>query len=312
MTHPVLIIGEDSQELAALLERQSEPELVVTIAGDAEEAVAVYSGQEILFGDPLSISKVLPDLPDIEWVQSTWAGVTPLLELERRDYQLTGIKGAFGPQLSEYVLSYMLAHEFRILERVEDQRARQWRPTASGSLQGKRLGVMGTGSIGEAIAIRANQNGMIVTGLSRSGKPSSSFEKIYTTSHIAEFLSQLDYLVAVLPDTVETSNLLNHETLPKLPAHACFINVGRGNVVDDNALVNALESGTLGGAVLDVFSEEPIPEDSALWATPNLIVTPHIAAVSHPELIVPIFLENYRRFVSGRALKYLVSFERGY
>ena len=171
---------------------------------------------------------------------------------------------------------------------------------------------MGTGSIGAAVASQAKNNGMVVTGLSRSGESNNSFARVYTTADMAEFLVPLDYLVSVLPDTPATDGLLNAETLALLPAHACFINVGRANVVDDDALIAALRNGTLGGAVLDVFDEEPVPRDSPLWDAPNLVMTPHIAAISHPELIAPIFLDNYRRFVAGRSLKNLVSFELGY
>ena len=116
----------------------------------------------------------------------------------------------------------------------------------------------------------------------------------------------------MLPDTPQTDNLLDAEALSLLPSHACFVNVGRANVVDDDALVAALRAGKLGGAVLDVFEEEPIPQDSPLWDTPNLLVTAHMAAVSHPELIVPIFLDNYRRYRAGSKLTNVIDFDLGY
>ncbi len=214
--------------------------------------------------------------------------------------------------MSEYVVGYLLAHELRIVRRLDEQRARRWWPEQSGTLEGKRLGIMGAGSIGRAIAKRARALGAWVTGISRSGTESPEFGAVYPLEHLAEFLQDLDYLVAVLPDTPETQNLLNEETLALLSPHAYFINVGRANVVDDAALIAALEQHRLAGAVLDVFDEEPVPEDSPLWNTPNLLMTAHMAAVSHPEIIAPIFLENYRRFVSGRDLFHVVSFEHGY
>lgn len=308
----VLILGELAAEYGSLVAANAGPSVQVTVCPDAADVKASYTDQAIVLGDPVSISQVLGDLPAVQWVQSTWAGITPLLEIERRDYLLTGIKGAFGPQMSEYVLGYMLAHELRITERLDQQRKHQWRETESGTLPGKKIGVMGTGSIGEAIASRACQNGMVAIGLSRSGEPNSTFERVYTAAELDGFLSGLDYLVSVLPDTAATDKLLNETTLAQLPSHACFINVGRANVVDDDALIAALKSNALGGAVLDVFDEEPVPDDSPLWDAPNLLMTPHIAAVSHPELIVPIFLENHERFISGRPLKNLISFEHGY
>jgi len=308
----VLILGELAAEYGSLVAASADSSIPVTVCPDPEDVSTAFEDQPIILGDPLSTSQVLADMPAVKWVQSTWAGVTPLLEMDRRDYLLTGIKGVFGPQMSEYVLGYMLAHELRITERSKEQRKHEWRETISGTLPGKKIGIMGTGSIGEAIAARAKQNGMVVTGHSRSGRPDNSFEQVYTTADLAGFLSGLDYLVSVLPDTPETGNLLNRTTLAHLPSHACFINVGRANVVDDSALIEALKNKKLGAAVLDVFDEEPLPKDSPLWDTPNLHVTPHIAAVSYPELIVPIFLENYERFVSGRTLINLIDFDHGY
>lgn len=307
----ILIIGHDADALAALV-REGEPDADLALAGTASEALEAYAGQRVLFGSPLAISEALPRMPAVDWVQSTWAGVKPLIALERRDYLLTGIKGVFGRQMAEYVAGYLLAHELRILQRYEGQRARHWWEGVSGTVGGKRIGIMGTGSIGADIATLCAGLGMIVTGLSLSGSPAPGFEQVLPVARISEFLPELDYLVAVLPDTPQTDSLLNAETLSLLPSHACFVNVGRANVVDDTALVSALRSGNLGGAVLDVFDEEPIPDGSPLWETPNLLVTAHMAAVSHPELIVPIFLDNYRRYRAGAKLNNIVEFDRGY
>ncbi|MEJ2129139.1 MAG: D-2-hydroxyacid dehydrogenase [Woeseiaceae bacterium] len=310
MNHSVLIVSSDAEQLAGLIHTRDG--LAVATASDENEAIAAYDGQSILFGSPLLISKVIADMPAVEWVQSTWAGNTPLLEIARRDYVLTGIKDVFGPQMSEYVIGYLLAHELRVAQRLLRQQRRQWCPEQSGRLAGKRMGVMGTGSIGQAIAIQAANFGVSATGLSRTGRPVAGFEHVFPVERIREFLPGLDYLVAVLPDTAETTHLLDAETLAMLPGHAVFVNVGRANVVDDNALVAALGEGKLGGAVLDVFDEEPLPDESPLWDTPNLTITAHIAAVSYPELIVPIFLENYRRFTSNQEMMHIIDFEQGY
>jgi phosphoglycerate dehydrogenase-like enzyme len=171
---------------------------------------------------------------------------------------------------------------------------------------------MGTGSIGKHIAHTAGRFGMTVTGLSRSGTPASGFENVTRVSQLHEFLAGIDYLVSALPQTADTDQLLDAKALAELPADAYFINVGRSNVIDDTALINALRSGKLAGAALDVFDEEPLPQDSPLWTAPNLSITAHIAAVSRPSLIVPIFVENYRRFVAGQPLNYVVDFDAGY
>lgn len=307
----VLIISKDAEALAELV-NQGAPSIDVAIARAASEARSAYAGQRVLFGGPDSLAEILPELPAVEWVQSTWAGVTPLLHIDRRDYVLTSIKGVFGPQMSEYVLGYLLAHELRIVRRLDEQRAHEWWPGESGTLAGKRLGIMGTGSIGRAIAERARAMGVFVTGLSRSGTELPEFDSVFPVTHLDGFLASLDYLVSVLPDTKETDKLLDARALGLLPAHAVFINVGRANVVDEDALIEALRSDKLAGAVLDVFDEEPVPAESPLWDAPSLLMTAHMAAVSHPELIAPIFLENYRRFVSGRELINVVNFDTGY
>ena len=214
--------------------------------------------------------------------------------------------------MSEYVLGYLLAHELKILERGKAQREHRWFTALSGTLRGKRLCIMGTGSIGRHIANTAGNFGVATTGLNRSGTPSAEFAEVLPVSQLHEFLARADYLVSTLPQTPATDGLLDAAALAELPAHAYFVNVGRGNVVDDEALAEALRSGRLAGAALDVFDEEPVPPDSSLWDTPNLSITAHIAAVSHPLLIVPIFVENYRRYVDGRTMKYRVDFDAGY
>jgi phosphoglycerate dehydrogenase-like enzyme len=307
----VLIVGTDAPEYARLIDA-AEPSISVTTCQNAAEARAAYADQPILFGNPESIAQVLPDMPTVEWVQSTWAGVTPLFEISRRDYLLTGIKGVFGPQMSEYVIGYMLANELKVIRRLAAQRDRQWFEKASGTLLGKKIGVMGTGSIGQAIARRAKDNGMTVTGLSRTGASNPDFENVFKVDELHAFLHGLDYLVSVLPHTSETDQLLDQTALAQLSTRAYFINVGRANVVDDEALVSALASGELGGAVLDVFDVEPVSAESPLWDVPNLLITGHIAAISHPDLIAPIFLENYKHFVSGQPLQNVISFDNGY
>ena len=307
----VLIIGADAEEYVRFIDA-AEASIPVTTCRNAAEARAAYTEQAILFGNPKSIAQVLPDMPTVEWVQSTWAGVTPLLEIGRRDYLLTGIKGVFGPQMSEFVIGYILASELKVIERLAAQRDRQWFEKASGTLLGKKIGVMGTGSIGQAIARRAKDNGMTVTGLSRTGASNPDFENVFKVEDLHQFLHDLDYLVSVLPHTTETDQLLDQSALAQLPAHAYFINVGRANVVDNVALVSALASDQLRGAVLDVFDVEPVPAESPLWDAPNLLITGHIAAISHPGLIAPIFLENYKRFVSGQSLQNVINFDIGY
>ena len=307
-----LIITAIAEELAGEIARLADFPIAIKACTTAEQALAEYTDESVIFGNPDMIAEVLPKMWAVGWIQSTWAGVAPLMALDQRDYVLTGIKDVFGPQMSEYMIGYLLAHELKVVPRADAQRAHNWYKTYSGTLQGKRLGVMGTGSIGRHIAKTATQFGVKVRGLSRSGAESPEFEQVLKVAQLHDFLEDLDYLVAALPQTTATDKLLDAAALAKLPAHAYFINVGRSNVVDDDALIDALRNNKLAGAALDVFDEEPIPRDSPLWDAPNLSITAHIAAVSHSSLIVPIFVENYRRYISEQPLKFVIDFDAGY
>ena len=131
-------------------------------------------------------------------------------------------------------------------------------------------------------------------------------------AELTAFLADVDYLVSVLPDTPATTGLLDAAAFEALPAHAYFINVGRGNIIDEMALLDALQNTQIAGATLDVFDKEPVPATSPLWDAPNLSITAHIAAISHPSLIVPIFVNNYRRYTNNEPLQHVIDLERGY
>jgi len=313
MTEPaVLILAEDADDYLPSLTGLLRQGVEVATASDSASVLAAWSGQEVLLAQPDLAAAVLKDLPGIHWVQSTWAGVEPLLGAGRRDYLLTGVRDVFGPMMSEYVFGYLLAHELRMTARRQHQKSRRWWPEDSGSLNGKVLGVMGTGSIGRHIAGTGVSFGLRVLGYSRSGRPVDGFERVYSPSQLFEFLPRLDYLVAVLPRTRETDGLLDARAFGAMRPSCVLVNVGRGNAVNQAALGAALRQGQLAGAVLDVFGDEPLPADSPLWDAPGCTVTAHVAARSRPEDIARIFVENYNRYVAGEALNYLVDFERGY
>ena len=307
-----LIITRIADEFLGEIRKLSGIDIDAVACRTTEEALDAYDGERVLFGNPDQIAAVLPSMPDVEWVQSSWAGVTPLIEHPRRNYVLTGVKGVLGPQMFEYVFGYVLAHELRILRRKHEQKKRHWFREHSGVVDGKTIGIMGTGSIGGHIADTAKAFNLSTLGLSRSGAPTAGFDQVFSVAELDQFLSRSNYLVSTLPDTPETNGLLNEDTLAALPEHAYFINVGRANIVDDEALTRALRTGRLAGAALDVFDTEPLPADSPLWTTPNLSVTAHIAAISHPLLLVPIFVDNYRRYKNNQPLKYVVDFDAGY
>ena len=311
-TPSVLILASDAQEYLPLLEDLAGGGVAVTVAETVGKARRAYVGQTVILGQPDLVAEALGEMPGVRWVQSNWAGVTPLLDLGRTDYLLTGVKDTFGSQMAEYVLGYLLANELKIFERLGRQANRCWWEEPSGSLKGKTLGIMGTGSIGSDIARMAKPFGMRITGFSRSGASAQGFERVFAGNQLDDFLVEPDYLVCVLPDTPDTRHLLDAGAFRAMKKDCYLVNVGRGALINEEALAEALVKGELSGAVLDVFQDEPLPQESPLWNAPGLIATAHVAAKSWPQDIARIFIENYRRFVAGEPLKYQVDFEKGY
>ena len=268
---------------------------------------------DIVLGEPKLIRDALARLSSLKWVQAIYAGVEPLVDpTQRHDYILTNARGVFGGPMSEYVLGYLLFHEKRILERIQAQRSMQWQRGESGLLRGKTIGLLGVGSIGAHIAATAKHFGMTVRGFTRESESSADVDQYFHGTDLLKFLEGLDYLVCILPRTEGTNQIVDSKLLAALPPHAVFVNVGRGNAVDEPALVKALNEGKLAVAVLDVFEKEPLPEGHPFWTTPNLYMTFHTSAISYPEDIAKLFIENYQLYLAGKPLKYVVDFERGY
>jgi phosphoglycerate dehydrogenase-like enzyme len=210
------------------------------------------------------------------------------------------------------VFGYLLFHEKKMLERIKTQQSTKWERPESGVLRGKTVGLLGVGSIGAYLAGTAKHFGMTVRGYTRSSETSAEVDRYYHGEDLLEFVEGLDYLVSILPRTQETNKIVDTKLLEALPRHAIFINVGRGNAVDEPALVKALKEGKLAAAILDVFEKEPLPEGHPFWSTPNLYMTFHTSAISYPEAITKLFIENYQRYIEGKPLKYVVDFEKGY
>lgn len=274
------------------------------------ESAMPYAGEaEILFGAPDLLAAVLPHCPKVRWVQSSWAGIKPLVECPRRDYRLTGVKELFGPPMTEFVLGWLLAIERRIPQRA---RARHWDNTPDGDVAGKVVGIMGTGSIGIAVARGCRSLGMTTHGLNTDGRSVEQFEACWPVAERLAFAAGLDYLVALLPDTPQTDNLIDAALLGALKPGAVFINAGRGNAVVLDDLLAALTNGTLRHAVLDVLPQEPLPDESPLWQIDGLSITSHTAAPTPEAAIVEIFCDNYRRFMAAEPLRYPIDLSRGY
>ena len=309
----LVILSSDAEVYLEIITKAALPMLAIEISREVNLENRHISECDILLGSPDLVSRALPHVGGLKWVQSTWAGINSIMAPGlRRDYMLTGVKGIFGPLMGEYVICHLLMHVRDSLQRYRNQLEKKWDMTPPGTLQEKTIGIMGLGSIGRHIAKMVLPFGMKTRGFSRSRTSCEGIEHCFLPHQLITFVRDLDYLVCVLPDTPETSELLNESVLRAMRDTALIINVGRGNVVHEPSLVRALENGTLGGAVLDVFQEEPLPVPHPLWESPNTIITSHTAAMSSPELVAPIFIENYHRFIHNMPLNYLIDFDTGY
>jgi phosphoglycerate dehydrogenase-like enzyme len=311
--HQLLILSQDFEVYKHLIEQERLPGLSILAVSEPDEAIRMGSECDLAFGEPFRVSMVLSYLPFLKWVQTTWAGIEPLLSSElRRDYILTNARNVYGMMMSEYVFGYLLMIERHILSRWQAQLTGKWDDMPNGTLKGKRLGLLGVGTIGAHLATTAKHFGMQVYGYTRESETCAEVDRYFHGAALINFAADLDYLVCTLPGTAATKCMVNAELLAALPPRAWLVNIGRGSTLDENALVAVLNTGSLAGAILDVFAEEPLPPAHALWSTPNTFNTSHTAARNYPPDIAALFIENYKLYIHGKPLLYQVNFESGY
>jgi phosphoglycerate dehydrogenase-like enzyme len=311
--HQLLILSQDFEVYKRLIEQMKLPGLSILVANEPDEAIHIGGECDLIFGEPSLVSKVLNHLPHIKWVQTSWAGVEPLLVPSiRRDYMLTNARNVYGAMMSEYVFGYLLMIERRILPRWQAQLSGKWDNSPYSNLKGKLLGLLGVGTIGAHLAATAKHFGMRVYGYTYNTETCAEVDRYFHGGDQLNFASNLDYLVCCLPGTAATASIVDEAFLDALPHRAWLVNIGRGTTVNEAALVNALNNRSLAGAVLDVFMEEPLPRAHPLWSTPNTFITSHTAARNYPPDIASLFIKNYKLFILGKPLLYQVNFERGY
>ena len=309
----LLIFESDASAYLGEISKRDLGNIEIVAAVDDQQAQKYASWANIILGQPALIASILKETDQLQWVQSTFAGVEPLCKPGLpQNYLLTGVKDIFGPLMSEYVFGHILSRERSILATDRNQQNRVWQRIKYRSLANITIGIVGLGSIGQAIARTAAHFNMRVLGMKRTSGEVDFVDQLYLPSELDIFLPQLDYLVLILPDTSESRNFITRKELNMMNEGAILINVGRGVTVNQSDLIAALESKTIGGAILDVFEEEPLLPDNPLWGMKNVVVTPHNSAYSFPEQVVDIFCENYQRFVDGLPLRYAVDFNRGY
>lgn len=311
--HLLLTLSRDPDEFEAGLERLHLPGLQVVVPRD-EKTIRDYITQaDILLANPPIAAQWLDQAQNLRWVQSTFAGIDALAAPGlRRDYLLTNVKDVYGPAMAEYVFAFILGLEKELFAFRNAQQEKRWDQKPSRTLEGKTLGVLGTGSIGREIARAGKTFGLRTVGLRRGQGSVEHFDAVYPMQELHTVLTQSDYLVCVLPNTPETVGLLDADAFATARPGSIFLNIGRGNTVDESALTKALDRGQIRTAVLDVMNAEPLPPESPLWGREDVYITPHVSGYIVSDRIFSIFEENYRRFLAGEELLYQVDFTRGY
>lgn len=250
-------------------------------------------------------------------IQVGGAGVDKLLPAKglAEDVIITNSSGSHEPEMPEFVIAAMMAMTYRLPTYLDQQRARQWkRGVPVGTVAGSTMCVVGLGTIGQSIATRARALGMRVTGVRRSGAPVAGVDQVATMENRLEAIAGANVLVVVTPLTAETDGLISREEIAALNPQALLIDVSRGGVTDIDAVVDALGSGQLAGAAMDVFRPEPVPPTSPLWEVENLLITPHIAGTSpyYVHRWAQFFLQNLAALEAGTPLINVVDRSRGY
>ena len=274
---------------------------------------------EIFFGWPPT--ELLKEAQHLSWVHLPSAGADGYTNPEiyaHPDVILTNSSGVYGIPMAEHAFSMMLAFSRTLHTYIRFQQDRHWEKLpVSGELYGKTLGILGLGDIGTEIALRAKAFGMQVWALKRrvAAKP-DYVDELVGPAGLRDLMGVSDYVVIALPLTAETTRLIGEQELGWMRSHAVLINVGRGPIVDEQALIKALQEGRLAGAGLDVFEEEPLPQASPLWDMPNVIITPHSGGVT-PESArrtTEIFCLNLKLWLDGRKEEMInvVDMEVGY
>lgn len=310
----VTILSRDATAFYSLL-TQARPD-ILTVCQHSEQ-VATLDPQRVtvLLADPDLAATLVPHCPHLQWCQSTWAGNAPLLSQSKHDYLLTGVKNIFGEQMREYVFAHLLYFSRDIARFQALQEApgpKRWMQPPTGTLAGQTLAILGAGSIAAALVPVAQALGMTVIGLNRNGTPVEGYQHTYSLADKCTLAKRADAVVNLLPDTPATQNVIDNAFLRALPGHAVLINAGRGAAIDDEALLEALDDARLRAAVLDVFRTEPLPQGHPYWTHPKVMVTQHTAAISHPNEVAGVFLDNAQRYYEGQALRYLLDFGKGY
>lgn len=255
--------------------------------------------------------------PNLKWIQGMSAGVDrlPLAKLAEKDILLTNVRGAHAIQMAEHVIwsIFNLLRQGRQVMHQQDQKIWSAKLRVE-EMYEKTVCIIGAGTIGEAVADKCRAFGMTVLGISRSGRSNPVYDRIGTLEELPNFLQISDVVVAILPLTPDTVNFFNSERFSQMKGGAYFVNVARGPVVDEEALLQALDTGKLRGAALDVFVNEPLPETSPFWTMENVFITPHIGGRStgYTKRMFEVLFKNIKYYPERGEMINSIKLDQGY
>ena len=312
MARPSVLVYHADRRYAELV-RVPKRGVSVQIAATPSEASGAIADTEILYAWKFP-APLYARAGRLKWLQVMGAGVDWALVPELPPHvQVTRAPGVFGPWMAEYVVAWCSWVTQRMKVYRDAQRQRRWDDhVLPDRLGGKTVTIVGLGDIGRDIARAARALGMRVLGVSRRGRPVREATRMYPVAAMARALREADFVVLLLPLTPETRGIIGADALSVMKSSAWLINIARGAVVNESALMEALEQRRIAGAVLDVFDREPLPPSHPLWKMDNVVVTPHISGPSTADAIAPVFNDNLARYLARRPLRHVVDRRQGY
>ncbi|MFQ5789073.1 MAG: D-2-hydroxyacid dehydrogenase [Acidobacteriota bacterium] len=314
---PVFQMTRERYEAAARRHRDLAGHVQASIGCDLDSFYEAMKSADVLVGWNFPRGDLATRAPRLKWIHVWGAGVEHLLPLDwlPPGVSLVNNRGVHAQKAGEYMVMAILMLNNAVPALVTSQRRAQWKEIFSTSVAGKTLAVIGVGHMGGTGARRAKQLDMSVLGVRRTPRPHRYVDEMYGPDELHRVLPRADFVLVTTPLTTQTRNLIGRRELDLMKPHAGLINMARAQVVDYDALREKLTRGELSGAILDVFDPEPLPSDSPLWATPNLIMTPHVAsddAEQYMPLTLDLVFDNLRRHLAGRPLRNRVQRDREY
>jgi phosphoglycerate dehydrogenase-like enzyme len=307
MSARIIFIGAPEADASVFEARARDdfPGIPLFATNDRSEALRQLASAEALVGHHFQFDEaMLGAAPRLRWIQSLTTGTDAILKLQalHPDVTVTSTRGMHGPQMSELVFLQMLALARDFPQMQRNQTAHLWKRWPQPLLWGKTIVIVGVGAIAEVLAPRCKAFGMTVYGVSATPRVPEGFDKVFARTQLREAAARADFLVLIVPHSSQTENLVDAAVLQSMKPTAFLINVARGGILDEEALVSALRTKRLAGAALDVFRQQPLPPDHPLWQVDRLIITPLVGGMSDIYLhqAYPVVRQNLEKFLAGR------------